>query len=169
MFLHRLCLTLVVAAVPALVHAAGASAVVTTEQVRAELVAHAPQGVGRGKPIWLGLQIEHQPHWHTYWKNPGDSGLPTTMAWLLPSGVTAGDIAWPTPKKIPVGTLINYGYEGTLLLPVPVTVSPAFVGNALDVKLSAQWLVCKELHSAARRLRTEHSGAGQHGDAWCAP
>ena len=145
MFLHRLCLTLVVAAAPALVHAAGASAVVTTEQVRAELVAHAPQGVGRGKPIWLGLQIEHQPNWHTYWKNPGDSGLPTTMAWLLPAGVTAGDIAWPTPRKLPVGPLMNYGYEGKLLLPVPVSVSPSFVGNALDVKLSAQWLVCKDV------------------------
>ena len=145
MVLHRLFLTLAFAAAPGLAHAAGASAVVTTEQVRAELVAHAPQGVGQGKPVWLGLQIEHQPHWHTYWKNPGDSGLPTTLTWLLPSGVVAGDIAWPTPKKLPVGPLVNYGYEGQVLLPVPVTVSAGLDGNVLDVKLSAQWLVCKDI------------------------
>ena len=53
--------------------------VVTTEQVRAELVAQAPEGVQPGKPLWLGLLIRHQPHWHTYWKNPGDSGLPTQL------------------------------------------------------------------------------------------
>ena len=50
-----------------------------------------PQGVAPGKPVWLGLAIDHQPHWHTYWKNPGDSGLPTTLQWQLPAGVTAGD------------------------------------------------------------------------------
>jgi thiol:disulfide interchange protein/DsbC/DsbD-like thiol-disulfide interchange protein len=140
-----LLLTLAVIVAPALSHAAATSAVVTTEQVRAELVAHAPEGVAPGKPVWLGLQIAHQPDWHTYWKNPGDSGLPTTLAWQLPAGVSAGDIAWPTPKRLPVGPLMNYGYEGKLLLPVPVTVSPAFNGNALDIKLSAQWLVCKDV------------------------
>ena len=50
------------------------SAVVATEQVRAELVAYAPQGIGKDKPLTLGLVLQHQPHWHTYWKNPGDSG-----------------------------------------------------------------------------------------------
>ena len=44
-----------------------------------------------GKPLWLGLQIEHAPHWHTYWKNPGDSGLPTTLAWALPPGFASGE------------------------------------------------------------------------------
>ena len=70
--------------------------VVKTEQVRAELVAHAPQGIAPGQPVWLGLAIEHQPHWHTYWKNPGDSGLPTTLQWELPAGVKAGEVEWPT-------------------------------------------------------------------------
>jgi thiol:disulfide interchange protein DsbD len=96
--------------------AARLSSVVTTSEVRAELLAHAPQGVGAGQPLWLGLQITHQPEWHTYWMNPGDSGLPTVLEWTLPAGVTAGDIAWPTPKKIPIGNLANYGYEGTVLL-----------------------------------------------------
>ncbi len=121
------------------------TAVVTTPQVRAELVAHAPEGVAPGKPVWLGLKIEHQPHWHTYWKNPGDSGLPTTLQWTLPAGVQAGDIAWPTPKRLPIGPLMNYGYEDTLLLPVAVTVPAGFAGGTLDVRLRADWLVCKEV------------------------
>ena len=128
--------------------------VVTTPQVRAELLAHAPQGVPVGgagaatQPVWVGLQLTHQPHWHTYWKNSGDSGLPTSLEWTLPPGVIAGDIAWPIPKKIPIGNLANYGYEGTVLLPVPLTITPDFkpplTGNTLDVKLKAAWLVCRQ-------------------------
>jgi thiol:disulfide interchange protein DsbD len=119
--------------------------VVTTTQVRAELVAHAPEGLVPGKPAWLGLKIEHQPHWHTYWKNPGDSGLPTSFTWQLPAGVSVGEIEWPTPAKLPIGPLLNYGYEGTLLLPVPVQVPAGFQGDTLEVKLRADWLVCKDV------------------------
>ena len=121
--------------------------VVTSEQSRAELLAHAPEGVSPGQPVWVGLQIEHQPHWHTYWKNAGDSGLPTQLEWTLPPGVQAGEIAWPVPKKIILGPLVNYGYEGTLLLPVPLTITPDFkpplLGNDLTVKLHASWLICR--------------------------
>jgi thiol:disulfide interchange protein DsbD len=133
---------------------AGASAqnssktVVTTAQVRAELMAHAPDGADAGKTVWVGLQLTHQPEWHTYWKNSGDSGLPTTLQWTLPNGVTAGDIAWPLPKKIPIGNLANFGFDGTVLLPVPLTVSQAFkptsLSNQIDVKLKANWLVCRK-------------------------
>jgi len=121
---------------------------VTTPHVQAELVAHAPQGVRPGQPLWLGLQITHQPDWHTYWKNPGDSGLPTELTWQLPAGLDAGDIAWPVPHKIAIGTLANYGYEGTVLLPVPVTVAQTFAPGPLakdvTVQLKASWLVCRK-------------------------
>ena len=139
----RWLLPFLVAALGAAAHAAGP--VVTTDEVRAELVAHAPEGIAPGKPVWLGLSIRHAPHWHTYWKNPGDSGLPTTLTWTLPAGVAAGEIAWPTPKRLPVGPLVNYGYEGELLLPVPLSVSPDFKGGSLEVGLAAQWLVCKDV------------------------
>jgi thiol:disulfide interchange protein len=131
----------------ALAQSSGKS-VVTTERVRAELMAYAPEGVAPGKQVWLGLQLTHQPEWHTYWKNSGDSGLPTQLEWTLPAGVAAGGIAWPVPRKIPIGVLANYGYEGTVLLPVPLTITPDFkpslLGGDMDVKLKAHWLVCKK-------------------------
>jgi len=119
-------------------------ATVRTDQVRAELLAHAPQGVAAGRTVWVGLQITHTKDWHTYWKNPGDSGLPTSLEWKLPAGVTAGDIQWPAPKKFPIGHLANYGYEGTVLLPVPLTLAPTYAGGPLEVKLQASWLVCRK-------------------------
>ncbi len=122
--------------------------VITTEQVRAELMAYAPDGADPGKTVWVGLQLQHQPHWHTYWKNSGDSGQPTSLSWTLPAGVLAGDIAWPVPKKLPLGDLANYGYDGTVLLPVPLTITPDFKPSALNpdllVKLQASWLVCRQ-------------------------
>jgi thiol:disulfide interchange protein/DsbC/DsbD-like thiol-disulfide interchange protein len=124
---------------------AAPSAVVTTPKVRAELIAHAPEGVSPGKPLQLALQIEHQPHWHTYWKNPGDSGLPTTLEFKLPAGFVAGGIEWPTPQRLPIGPLMNYGFEGKLVLPVTVQVPASFNADRLDVKLHAEWLVCKEI------------------------
>ena len=136
--------------------ASGASAVVTTPRVRAELVAHAPQGVAPGEPLQLGLLIAHQPGWHTYWKNPGDSGLPTELTWQLPAGLDAGEIAWPVPEKIRIDQLANYGYAGTVLLPVPLQVAPQFqpplsvaglgdgaAGGTVNVRLHASWLACK--------------------------
>ncbi|MCP5286610.1 MAG: thioredoxin family protein [Burkholderiaceae bacterium] len=125
--------------------AAAQGAVVTTPQVRAELVAHALEGVVPGKPLQLALRIAHQPHWHTYWKNPGDSGLPTNLTWTLPAGVQAGDVQWPTPKKLPLGPLVNFGYEDVLLLPVNVQLPADFKAPALDIQLAAEWLVCKDV------------------------
>ena len=123
------------------------SSVVTTPHVRAELVAQAPDGIAPGKPLKLGLLLEHQPEWHTYWKNPGDSGLSTQLDWRLPAGWDAGEITWPTPHPIRIGSLVNYGYEGKVLLPVPVQVSamfaPAVGQREATVQLHAQWLVCR--------------------------
>ncbi|HET8747025.1 MAG TPA: thioredoxin family protein [Ramlibacter sp.] len=148
MTFSRLFATFALAAVlPAVSLAQADKAVVNTDHVRAELLAHAPEGLEAGKQVWVGLRITHQPEWHTYWKNPGDSGLPTVLTWSLPAGLEAGEIAWPAPHKLPVGPLMNYGYEGTVLLPVPLTVTPAFkpslTGDA-ELRLQASWLVCQK-------------------------
>src|SRR5574337_977298 len=133
----------------------GTKSEVQTEQVQARLLAWAPQGVATGAAatgapgtVWVGLQLTHQGGWHTYWKNSGDSGLPTELQWTLPPGVMAGDIAWPLPKKIPIANLANYGYEGTVLLPVPLTITPEYrpgpLAEAMDIGLKASWLVCRQ-------------------------
>ncbi len=117
-------------------------------QVRAELLAHAPEGLGPGKPMWLGLRLRHAPDWHTYWKNPGDSGLPTELNWDLPAGMEAGAVAWPVPRRIRVGNLANYGYDGEVLLAVPLQMAqplpraPAGMGT-VRVALHATWLACR--------------------------
>ena len=125
-----------------------ASHVVQTPQVKASLLADAPQGIVPGQTLWLGLELQHQAHWHTYWRNPGDSGLPTELTWKLPAGLTASPLMWPAPKMIPIGPMANFGYEDTVLLVTPVQIDkgfkPAATATTLDVQLHANWLVCKQ-------------------------
>ncbi len=122
--------------------------VVSTAQVKATLQVYAPKGLVAGETFWLGLQIDHEPKWHTYWRNPGDSGLATQLQWQLPDGLKPGNLIWPAPQKIPVGTMANYGYEGSVLLVTPVQVGSAFKVKApetdITVQLHASWLVCKQ-------------------------
>ncbi len=130
----------------------GASETVLTDQVRATLLAYAPQGVlpaaesAAPPPVWLGLRLEHAPGWHTYWHNPGDTGMPTEMQWLLPAGVHAGEIHWPVPRIFRVGEMVNFGYAGDVLLPVPLEVAATYPPEATEilVRLHAQWLACRQ-------------------------
>ncbi len=118
---------------------------VKTDHVTAELVALATAAVP-GQPTKIGLRLQHIPHWHTYWRNPGDSGLPTTIAWTLPDGATVGEIEWPAPKRLPIGPLVNYGYEDDLLLPLDLMVpASARPGSKFTVKAQARWLVCQDV------------------------
>lgn len=122
------------------------SASFNTPQVKAELVWHAPQGVGQGSPVWLGLILRHQKDWHTYWKNPGDSGLPTALEWQLPAGVTVQETLWPIPRKLRLGELVNYGFEQTVALVVPLQIPDSTRPGAdglLTIGLTAHWLVCR--------------------------
>lgn len=125
--------------------ATGHAAPFKTDHVTAELVAE-HSAVQPGQTLRVGLRIQHQPHWHTYWRNPGDSGLPTTLAWTLPPGAQVGEIQWPAPKRLPVGPLVNYGYEGELLLPQHLSVpAQAQPGSTLVLRAQANWLVCREV------------------------
>ncbi len=116
---------------------------VETPHVKAELIAHAPEGVGAGKTVWLGLSLTHIPGWHTYWKNPGDSGIPTSLSWVLPKGVSVGEVDWPAPEPLPLGPLLNYGYQNTVLLPVPIKIDTTAADSQV-LRLRADWLVCQE-------------------------
>lgn len=130
-----------------LVTLAGTAAAVPvrTDHVVAELVAER-SAIQAGQVLQVGLSLNHQPGWHTYWRNPGDSGLATQIAWRLPTGSQTGDIEWPVPRRLPVGPLVNFGYEGELLLPVSFTPPPtAKPGDTLTLRAQASWLVCKDV------------------------
>ena len=117
---------------------------VRTSHVTAELVAEQTALVP-GTTTTLALRLAIDPGWHTYWRNPGESGLPTTLAWRLPPGYSAGDIAWPAPLALPAGPLVNYGYEGEVLHLVPLKVpSDAKLGSSTTLATRADWLVCRE-------------------------
>jgi thiol:disulfide interchange protein DsbD len=111
--------------------------------VKASLVAER-DAVRPGQPITVGIRLETEEGWHTYWRNPGDSGLPTRVRWTLPAGFTAGEIRWPRPLRFRTGPLVSYGYEGEVLLPVEIR-TPATVA-APEVRLGARvdWLECQE-------------------------
>ena len=113
------------------------------DEVTARLLAWAPQGIGAGRPLWLGLHLRHAPGWHTYWKNPGQAGAATSVQWQLPQGWMAGEVDWPVPVKIPVEALINYGYDGDVLLAAPVQVQATADAATVSVGLQANWLACK--------------------------
>ncbi|CAG0972152.1 Thiol:disulfide interchange protein DsbD [Burkholderiales bacterium] len=132
------------AAALALVAVGAVAAPVRTQNVEAELVPVATAAVP-GQPVTVALRLKMREGWHTYWRNPGDSGLPTTIDWKLPPGVTAGPIDWPAPHALPVGPLVNYGYEGEVLLPSTLSVAAdAAPGSELAIAARADWLVCKE-------------------------
>lgn len=113
-------------------------------KVQATLVAPAT-AVTRGMPFEVGLRQVIAPHWHTYWKNPGDSGEPTRLTWTLPSGFTASEIHWPIPEALPVGPLLNYGYSNEVLLPVTITPPKDFAGDTVSLAAKAEWLVCEKI------------------------
>ena len=120
------------------------AAVVDTGHVKAELIVSG-EAVPGGE-VLVALRQTIAKDWHTYWRNPGDAGQATTLDWRLPSGWQAGQIIWPTPKRLPLGTLMNYGYEGEALLPVSITVpADAKPGQRLSLKAEAGFLVCKDI------------------------
>jgi thiol:disulfide interchange protein len=118
---------------------------VERDHIRAELIAQV-EAVQPGQSFMAGLRLYPDDNWHTYWVNPGDSGIPTTLEWQLPNGVSAGAIQWPWPEALQVGHLVNYGYKGEHLLPVridtPATLAP---GDRFTLIVDAAWLVCEEI------------------------
>ena len=123
---------------------AWSQAIVTTERVTATLMTERP-AVAPGDTIWVGLKLEMAPGWHTYWRNPGDSGLATMINWSLVPGLDVGPIQWPTPERQPYGTLMNFGYsdEVTLLARLSVAEDSPTGNAALSARVT--WLVCADI------------------------
>ena len=122
----------------------GAAEPVKTEHVTARLIAERGQ-ITPGASVDLALVFDIQPGWHTYWRNPGDSGEAPRIAWTLPKGVVAGPIRWPHPELIRVGPLANYGYSGRAVHLVSLSVPRDWVaGTPIVLRADAHWLVCAE-------------------------
>jgi thiol:disulfide interchange protein DsbD len=113
-----------------------------TEHVQARLVS-SQAAVAPGQRFTVALEQQINPHWHTYWVNPGDSGQATTIAW---TGAQAGAIQWPTPAIQAIGPIVNYGYEGRAALLVELTVpADAKPGARFQPGAEVKWLVCKDV------------------------
>jgi DsbC/DsbD-like thiol-disulfide interchange protein len=137
-FVSLLCALAMTAIAPAF------AAPIQSDHVRVDLITETTALVP-GQRAWIGLRLVHEPHWHTYWINPGDSGLPTKLTWRLPADIKAGEIAWPAPQRFNVGGLFNFGYSGDVVLPVPLAVAAdAKPGTSAQISVEARWLVCRE-------------------------
>lgn len=103
-----------------------------------------------GETVQLALRLKPDKGWHTYWKNPGDTGLPTKLIWDLPQGFRAGEIEWPVPERIDFQGAINFGYHGETWLPVtllvPPSIDPTMLANgSANIAAKATWLICKDV------------------------
>jgi thiol:disulfide interchange protein DsbD len=119
--------------------------VVTTDNVKARLVSETA-AIGPGQSVWIALELNIRDGWHTYWRNPGDSGQATTLAWTLPAGFTAGDIVWTTPHRFDLPPLVNYGYAGHAVHLVKITAPRELKsGSVALLQAKAAWLVCSDV------------------------
>lgn len=128
--------------------------------------------VAPGERFTIVLREAINDGWHTYWRNPGDSGEPTQLTWTLPAGWRAGEIQWPAPEAVPYAMLVNYGYEGEVLFPVEV-VAPvnARPGATVTLTAAAYWLVCSDVcipEDATLTLSVPVAAQGRDDPQWAA-
>jgi thiol:disulfide interchange protein/DsbC/DsbD-like thiol-disulfide interchange protein len=118
---------------------------VATENVKARLVSEVAS-LGPGQSAWVILELNIRDGWHTYWRNPGDSGEATQLAWALPAGFSAGGIVWTTPHRFDVPPLVNYGYGKQALHLVQITAPKDLkAGAPVALAAKASWLVCSDV------------------------
>src|SRR6202521_5611228 len=118
---------------------------VATDNVKARLVSEV-NAIGPGQVFWVALELEIRDGWHTYWRNPGDSGQATSLTWQLPPGFTAGDIVWTTPHRFEIAPLVNFGYAKHAVHLVQITAPKDLkAGAPLTLAAKASWLVCSDV------------------------
>ncbi|MGO9201275.1 MAG: protein-disulfide reductase DsbD family protein [Limisphaerales bacterium] len=96
-----------------------------------------------GDTVLAGIVLQMEPRWHTYWRNPGASGIPTTVEWQLPWGVTPGPLQWPAPEKLPDDDLTTYIYRGEVVLLAPLKLAASLPRGPLVLKAKVSWLECE--------------------------
>lgn len=96
------------------------------------------------KTLQIAIEQSIKPEWHTYWINPGDSGSEPRAHWTLPDGFSISDIQWPAPKKLPYGSLLNYGYDNQAILLQELTLPEVMPDGPLRLRADIEILVCKD-------------------------
>ena len=117
---------------------------INTGQANARIVASS-ESVMPGDSLWIAVEIDLPEGWHTYWRNPGESGAPPTLDYHLPTGVTLGPIHWSKPELIPFGPLTNIGYKNSAVFAQRMMVSDQFEEDTLPITLKGRWLVCADV------------------------
>jgi thiol:disulfide interchange protein DsbD len=102
-----------------------------------------PQGLNRGEAAESGLYFKLEPGWHVYWKNAGDAGEPPHIKWTLPEGISAGALQFPAPSRLPLGPLMDFGYEDEVLFPLTLNVSKSAKPGPAVIQAKVDWLVCR--------------------------
>jgi thiol:disulfide interchange protein DsbD len=136
------------------------------ELVQAKLLADVT-AVVPGKPFTVGLLLHMVPNWHTYWKFPGDAGIPTEIKWKLPEGWKAGEIQWPIPLKLnEPGDIQIYGYHDEVLLLQEITPPASLKDSTVQLAAEATWLVCEKICiPGSAKLKLDLPVAGQTASA----
>src|SRR5690554_3349020 len=142
-FVQRVALIVLTLFVAAFELAASESEIVEQPHLEAQLLAEYSQ-VQAGQHLDVAVKLVPDAGWHTYWINPGDSGLATVIEWQLPEGVSAGEIQWPIAEKFNIDHLSNYGFEGDTYLLTTLTISEQFAETSLPITAKVDWLVCEE-------------------------
>jgi len=102
--------------------------------------------VAPGHEFSIGLHFQLEKGWHIYWINPGDSGEPPRVTWQLPTGLTAEAMAWPAPRRLGTASIVDFGYEDSVMLiaPMHAAVNLPARGSA-QVGAEVRLLVCREM------------------------
>jgi thiol:disulfide interchange protein len=111
------------------------------QHLTAELVTLAPQ-IAPGGTLQIGLLLTIEENWHVYWVNAGDSGDPPKIVWTLPQGISAGPMQFPAPERLPLGPLMDFGYEDHVAFPVLLTAAPTLKPGKVHLDAHVNWLVC---------------------------
>jgi thiol:disulfide interchange protein/DsbC/DsbD-like thiol-disulfide interchange protein len=139
----KICLISLLLVSPSAFALSGSS--VATANVKAQLVSEV-SGIGAGQVFWVALELDIRDGWHTYWRNPGDSGEATKLVWQMPPGFSAGDIVWTTPHRFEIAPLVNYGYAKHAVHLVQVTAPKDLkAGTSVELAAKASWLVCSDV------------------------
>ncbi len=129
-------------AVPA--YALIASDAVISNQTTATLVVDR-DSISARQPFWIALHLQLKEGWHTYWKNSGDSGIPTGIRLTLPEGFKAGEIEWPAPERLVLSGIVNYGYSRDAWHFIRITPGDTLNAPTYPLSAKAEWLACADI------------------------